>query len=142
MRMRACLDSHCSVSALLELQTLALLERWQQSSVECSYSSHCSLSVGRRHVKGPETPTRVDLLALWSVWGSTSEKSGRPGLTSRSGTFPLTLLPVLAVLLTLSAAADVAGSRWLTLYGFPGLSEGDADGSHLTMVCPIRDSVP
>lgn len=40
------------------------------------------------------------------------------------------------------AEADIAGSRWLTLYGFPGLSEDDADGSHLTMVCPVRDSVP
>lgn len=76
------------------------------------------------------------------LWGSTSEKSGRSDLTSRSGTFPLVLLLVLAVLLTLSAAAHVAGSRWLTLYGFPGLSEDDADGSHLTMVCPVRDSVP
>ena len=75
-------------------------------------------------------------------WGRTSENSGRSDLTSRSGTFPLVLLPVLAVLLTLSAAAHVAGSRWLTLYGFPGLSEDDADGSHLTMVCPVRDSVP
>lgn len=76
------------------------------------------------------------------LWGSTSEKSGRSCLTSWSGTFPLILLPVLVVFLTLSVEADVAGSRWLTLYGFPDLSEDNADGSHLTMVCSVRDSVP
>ena len=56
---------------------------------------------------------------------------------------------MMAVFLMLSAAAEVAGSRWLILYGFPGLSEGGvpedrrlADGSSLTTVCLVRDSVP
>lgn len=68
---------------------------------------------------------------------------GKLGLIFWSGIFPVRFTPVLSVLI-LDVAADVAGSRWLILCGFPNscLKEGPLRLRCLIVACVVMIQFP